>query len=76
MRGAYHTKVSKVTGKFVKPPPSLKFNTEERSVYITCATGAGKVIMWHEVQGTWNGEVAAKMYSGWLGHGPTIFDTS
>ena len=31
---------------------------------IACAIGADKVLMWHQVDGRWNGEAAARMYSG------------
>jgi hypothetical protein len=64
VRGNYRKKVSKLTGQYVKPKTALKFNTGAKNVYIACAIGAGKVLMWHEVKGRWNGAAAAKMYAG------------
>ena len=31
---------------------------------IACAIGAGKVLIWHEIKGRWNGAAAANMYAG------------
>ena len=64
IRGNYRTKSSKLTGKYIKPSASLKFNTGAANAVITCAIGAGKVLMWHVTPGRWNGSAAARMYSG------------
>ena len=64
MRGTYRTRKSNMKKKHVKPKASLKYNTGARNVYIACAIGAGRVLMWHEVKGRWNGDAAAKMYAG------------
>ena len=64
VRGAYRTRSRIYTTGYVKPPnpKALKQNTGAHSVMVTCAIGAGKVLMWHIVQGRWNGATAARMY--------------
>ena len=69
VRGAYRGKGAKVTKGHTKPPKHLKSNTGARSAIISCAIGAGRVLMWHEVKGRWNGTAASEMYSGPLLHG-------
>ena len=66
VRGAYRARRRVFTDGYVKPPDpkGLKQNTGVKSVMIACAIGAGKVLMWHEVKGRWNGAAAAKMYAG------------
>jgi hypothetical protein len=65
VRAAYRRRSTKVSSKgYAKPPKSLKYNTNVASVMITCAIGNGKVLMWHEVKGNWNGRAGAEMYSG------------
>lgn len=64
VRGAYRTKRRIFTAGYTKPAATLKHNTGAKSVTVTCAIGNGKVLMWHVVDGRWNGEAAAKMYNG------------
>ena len=66
VRGVYRRRRRVFTVGHVKPPDmkALKQNTGARSVMITCAIGAGKVLMWHEVKGRWNGAAAETMYKG------------
>ena len=42
----------------------LKQGSGKGSASIACAIGAGKVLMWHQVDGRWNAEAAERMYSG------------
>ncbi len=63
-RGAYRSRRRILTRGYIKPSMSLKQNTGQRSIIVTCAIGAGKVLMWHVTEGRWNGESAAKMYTG------------
>lgn len=65
VRGAYRPRGAKVSqAGYTKPAKSLKTNTGARSAMITCAIGCGKVLMWHEVKGQWNGDAARSMYTG------------
>ena len=66
VRGVYRTRRRVSTVGHVKPPDmkALKQNTGAKAAMITCAIGAGKVLMWHEVKGRWNGAAAEKMYTG------------
>lgn len=64
VRGAYRGRRRKTTVGHVKPKKSLKENTGQKSVMVTCAIGNGKVLMWHVVAGRWNANAAADMYAG------------
>ena len=66
VRGAYRTRRRVFTAGYVKPkdPKALKQNTGAKSVMVSCALGAGKVLMWHYVEGRWNADAAEKMYKG------------
>ena len=64
MRGTYRKRSSALAAAHVKPSKALKQNTGARSVMIACAVGSGRVLMWHEVKGAWNGDAAAAMYAG------------
>ena len=64
VRGAYRGRKRALSAGYVKPRASLKQNTGQKGVMVTCALGAGKVLMWHVVDGQWNGRAAASMYSG------------
>ena len=63
VRGTYRTRRRVFTVGHVKPPDSRQ-STGAKSIMVTCAVGAGKMLMWHEVQGRWNGAAAANMYRG------------
>ena len=64
VRGAYRGRARNLSDGYVKPKATLKQNTGCKSVMVACALGAGKVLMWHVVQGQWNGKAAAAMYKG------------
>lgn len=66
VRGAYRGRGAKLTKGYTKPAKQLKQNTGAKAVQITCAIGNGKVLMWREVHGQWNGSEAAAMYAGAL----------
>jgi len=64
VRGAYRSRGAKVsTVGYTKPPKSLKTNTGSKSLQVTCAIGAGRVLMWHVVEGRWDAKAAAHIYS-------------
>ena len=63
--GAYRSPGKGLSGGYVKPKKSLKFNTGTPSALVVAGVGAGRVFMWHCVPGArWNGEAAANMYTG------------
>ena len=62
VRGIRRKRHSSWACRFTKPKAGLKFNTMAKNVVIACAIGAGKVLMWHEVKGRWNGDAAITMY--------------
>lgn len=64
VRGAYRGRRRNVSDGYIKPRKTLKQNTGHKSVMVACALGAGKVLMWHVVEGSWNGTAAARMYAG------------
>ena len=64
MRGTYRKRQSTLSSAHVKPSKAQKQNTGARSVMIACAVGSGRILMWHEVKGAWNGDAAATMYGG------------
>ena len=45
-------------------PQVLIQGSGQGSLSIACAIGAGKVLMWHQVDGRWNAKAAERMYSG------------
>ena len=63
-RGTYRSRKRASSAGYVKPRASLKQNTGHKGIMVTCALGAGKVLMWHPVDERWNGRAAASMYSG------------
>ena len=64
MRRTYRKRQSTLASAHVKPSKAQKQNTGARSVMIACAVGSGRILMWHEVKGAWNGDAAATMYGG------------
>ena len=64
IRGVYRTRRRVYTKGNTKPPGALKKNTGAKSVMVTCALGAGRVIMWHVVpDNKWNANAAEDMYT-------------
>ena len=49
---------------YVKPKASLHHNTGAKGCHIQAAVGKGRVVMWHEIDGSWSGGAAASLYSG------------
>ena len=64
MPGGVQGRQRGVSAGYAKPNTTLKENTGQKGVMVTCAIGAGNVLMWHVVPGQWNGRAAAAMYSG------------
>jgi transposase len=65
--GAYRSPGKGLSGGYVKPKKSLKFNTGAPSTLVMAGVGQGRVFMWHSVPGArWNGQAAANMYTGSL----------
>ena len=64
VRGVFRTRSRCYTSGTTRASRSLKQNTGAKSVMITCAIGAGRVLMWHVVNGPWNASNAAAMYTG------------
>ena len=63
--GAYRPPGKGLSGGYVKPKKTLKFNPGTPSTLVMAGVGRGRVMMWHSVpNGRWNGGAAAKMYSG------------
>ena len=63
VRGAYRGRNANYMSGYTKPPKSLKQNTGAKSVQVTCAVGAGRVLMWHVVPERWNADAAVHMYT-------------
>lgn len=56
--------VYKLIPGYVKPSKTLKYNSGARGVKVLAGVGGGKVLVWSAIDGQWNGDVAAKMYTG------------
>ena len=63
-RGAYRGLGDKLSPGYVKPSKTLKYNSGARGVKVLGGVGGGKVLLWSAIDGKWNGDVAAKMYTG------------
>ncbi|CAK0792892.1 unnamed protein product [Prorocentrum cordatum] len=65
-RGVYRKRKRDLSVGHVKPsnPKVLKQSSGKGSVTIACAIGARKVLMWHQVVGSWNVAAAERMCSG------------
>ena len=62
--GAYRKPVKGLHPAYVKPKASLHHNTGAKGCHIQAAVGKGRVVMWHEIDGSWSGGAAASLYSG------------
>ena len=62
-RGSFRTKGGGLAKGHVKPKKNLKYNTGARSVQVTVAISAKKVVIFHIVRGNWNATKAAIMYT-------------
>lgn len=64
-RGAYRALGERFGKGVVKPSAKLKFNTGTRGIKVLAGVGGnGKILMWHFIEGRWNGTMAAKCYKG------------
>ena len=63
-RGAYRKPGEGLNDGYVKPDPRLKYNTGAKGVAVLAGVAKDKVVLWEYIEGNWNGEAAAKMYSG------------
>jgi hypothetical protein len=62
-RGAYRADGEGLHPGHIKPKKNLKHNTGAGSVNVACAISAEKTLMWHVLDGNWNAERAAQMYT-------------
>ena len=70
--GAYRKPGKGLDKSYVKPKGKLHHNTGARSCLIQAAVGNGRVMMWHQVEGVWNGAAAQALYTGALKTGGLI----
>ena len=62
--GAYRKPVKGLHKAYVKPKGKLQHNTGAKGCLIQAAVGHGRVLVWHEVEGSWNGAAAEALYCG------------
>jgi hypothetical protein len=61
-RGAFRAEGEALTKGHVKPRRDSRPRLSTKSVMVSCAVCADKVLMWHVVDGQWNGDAAVTMY--------------
>ena len=61
-RGAFRAEGDALTAGHVKPRRDSRPRLGTKNVMVTCAICADKVLMWHVVDGQWNGNAAVAMY--------------
>ena len=64
VRGAYRQAGQGLDEAYVVIPKDLKWNPGAKAVRIAGGVGKGRVRLWEEIDGAWNGAKAAKLYSG------------
>ena len=64
VRGAYREAGQGLDEAYVVIPEHLRWNSYAKSVRIAGGVGEGRVRLWEEIKGTWNGKKAAELYSG------------
>ena len=63
--GAFRAPGKGLAAGYVKPKKTLRNGDGVKNLLIIAAVGAGKVLMWHAVEGgRWNEQAAADMYTG------------
>ena len=63
LRGVYRTRSRVYTKGHTKPGRAVKKNTGAKPVMVTCAIGAGRVLLWRVVpHNKWNARAAERMY--------------
>jgi len=63
-RGAYRLPGDGLGKGYTKPSKKLKYNPGTAGVQVLAAVGNGKILAWEYIEGRWNGDTAAKMYTG------------
>lgn len=63
MREAYRGRNANYMSGYTKPSKSLKQNTGVKSVQVTRAVGAGRVLMWHVVPESWSADAPVHVYT-------------
>ena len=67
VRGVYWTSGKSLRSSIVKPNTKLRQNTGSKGVLIAGGVGGGRVLIWHEVEGSWCGTVADDFYRDCVG---------
>ena len=62
--GAYRKPDKGLHQAYVRPKGALHHNTGAKGCLIQAAVGKGRVLMWHEVCGSWSGPAAETLYTG------------
>ena len=62
VRGVYRKKGKSLRSAHVKPDPKLRLNTGAKGILKMAGLGAGKVLVFETIHGTWSGQKAADMY--------------
>ena len=62
--GAYRKPSKGLHPACVRPKGSLHHNTGAKGCLIQAAVGHDRVMLWHEIDGSWSGRVATTMYTG------------
>ena len=63
-RGAYRTVGDGLGQDYVRRGSKLKYNTGAKGVGILAGVGDGKLLIWERIEGTWNADTAARLYTG------------
>ena len=63
VRGVLRKRGKSLRAGHVKPSPKMKLATGSPGILVAGGVGGGKVLVWHKVQGRWNGDSAASFYS-------------
>jgi hypothetical protein len=64
IRGAYRKPGEGLDQGFVASPKAQKYNPGAKSALIAVGVGGGKVRLWTEISGVWNGGAAETLYQG------------
>ena len=64
VRGAYRSLGQGLDEGYVLAPKELKYNPGPKSIRIAAGVGNGRVLLWTEIKGRWNGQAAADFYKG------------
>jgi hypothetical protein len=64
VRGAYRNLGQGLDDCYVVQPKPVRYNSGARPCCIATGVGNGRVLMWHEITGTWNAGKAIELYGG------------